>query len=332
MSTLRLAHFATALIAALPALAVLAQEPGETWEVTTEMQVAGMSMPARTQQVCTPRDAPEDVPQGVPTQESCEMYDVRRTGASMSWKLRCAGDPPTSGSGEMHYPDKDNYSGQMQMKVGADEMQMKMRGKRLGTACDAGQVKRQIAAAQAQSARHIEETCRQGVETMAAYLFSGSGTAGIECPASYKEQYCARLSTEAGFDKVAGYGASGQTGGPYEMGPGAAAEVCGLPSAGAGSFEGIRADLCRTALAGESLVFLGRNCVAEGRDLAMRECAGRSYSSPVADKYRDFCTAYARHGALPAGDTGTAAARAPEAPKDSAIKAGKKALRGLIGF
>lgn len=332
MSTSRFARFAIAPLVALPILAALAQEPGETWEVTTEMQAAGMSMPANTQQVCSPKNAPADTPEGVPTQENCEVYDVQRTGTSMRWKIRCAGDPPTSGSGEMHYPDKDNYNGQMHMKVGGDEMQMKMRGRRLGTACDAGAVKKQVAAAQAQAAQSIEEVCRQGVETMAAYTFTG--TTGIACPAKYKDQYCAKLKTEAGFDKVAEYGAAGQAAGPYDTGPGAAAAVCGLSAVGAGSFEGIRAQLCAAALAGESsLVFLGRNCVAEGRDLAQRECAGRSFTSPVAERYRDFCTAYARHGALPtpAGATATATT-AEEAPKDSAIKAGKKALRGLIGF
>lgn len=220
-----------------------------------------MSMPARTQPVCSPKNAPADTPQGVPTQENCEEYDVQRTGTSLRWKLRCAGDPPASGSGEMHYPDKDHYSGQMRMKVGADEMQVKMRGKRLGTACDAGQVNKQIAAAQAQSAQHMEEVCRNGVEAMSAYAFTG--TAGIDCPARYKDQYCARLKSEAGFDRVAEHGAAGQTAGPYDSGPGAAASVC----------------------------------------------------------------------ALPAGDPGAATApQAPEAPKDPVIKAGKKALRGLIGF
>lgn len=331
MSTPRLARFATALIAALPALAALAQEPGETWEITTEVQAAGMSMPANTQQVCSPKNAGEDTPQGVPTQENCEVYDVQRTGTSMRWKLRCTGDPPTSGTGEMHYPDKDNYNGRMQMKVGGDEMQMKMRGKRLGTACDAGAVKKQVAAAQAQSAQYVEEACRNGVDAMTAYTFAG--TTGIACPAKYKDQYCARLQTEAGFDKVAEYGTAGQAAGPYDVGPGAATSVCGLSAAGAGSFEALRSQLCSAALGGESLVFLGRNCVAEGRDLAVRECAGRGFTSPVAEKYRDFCSAYARHGALPAGDAAAAAApQGEEAPKDSAVKAGKKALRGLLGF
>jgi hypothetical protein len=282
--------------------------------------------------VCSPTNAPQDTPQGVPTQDNCEVYDVQRTGTTMRWKVRCTGDPPTTGTGEMHYPDRNNYNGEMQMKVGGDEMLMKMRGRRTGAACDAGAVKKQVAAAQAQSAQQLEQVCRNGVESMAAYTFTG--TTGIECPASYREQYCARLKTEAGFDKVAEYGTAGQPAGPYDSGPGAAASVCGLSATGAGSFEGLRGQLCSAALSGESLVFLGRNCVAEGRDLAVRECAGRGFTSPVAEKYRDFCSAYARHGALPAGDAAAAASTQGEdaAPKDSAVKAGKKALRGLLGF
>lgn len=321
-------HMAAVLLTALPCLPSLAGEPGETWEITSEMQAAGMSLPATTQQICSPKDA-ADEPQGIPTQENCELYDVQHSGSTTSWKMRCKGDPPTSGSGKMTYSGKDSYRGEMHMTVGSDEMHMKMSGRRLGTACDAGRIKRQVAAAQAQSAQYQDQFCKSGVDAMTAYTFTGAS--GIQCAPGFKNQYCANLKTESGYDKVADMEASAQ--GPAQLRSDltAAASLCGLPAAGAGSLASIRGGLCAQALAGESLVFLGRNCEVEGRELALRECAGRGYSSPVAPKYREFCEAYARHGALPAAAAGEAATT-PDNPRDSAIKAGKKALRGLIGF
>ncbi len=317
---------ARALLSTLLCAPALANEPGELWEVTTEMQAAGMSMPANTRQVCTPVAAANE-PQGIPDAENCETYDVQRAGSTLSWKMRCSGKPPTTGTGEMTYSGRDSYRGEMRMKVDGDEMLMKLSGRRLGKACDAGKVKRQIAAAQAGNAQYIEQACRAGVDAMTAYTFTGA--TGLQCDAKYKDQYCAALRTEAGYDKVADMGATVQ--GPPQMRAdlGAAGTLCGMPTSGASSLESIRAGLCRNALAKESLVFLGRNCRDEGRDLAMRECAGRNYTTPVAPKYAEFCNAYARHNALPE----TAGATPPPGnPKDSAIKAGKKALRGLIGF
>src|SRR4029078_4139970 len=48
------------LAAPLPVLAAEpstgAKEPGDLWETTTEMQMMGMSMPARTSRQCAPRE------------------------------------------------------------------------------------------------------------------------------------------------------------------------------------------------------------------------------------------------------------------------------------
>ncbi|MGE0582715.1 MAG: DUF3617 domain-containing protein [Steroidobacteraceae bacterium] len=314
------------LLATLACARVVAQEPGELWEVTSEMEAAGMSMPATTQQVCSPKNA-ADEPQGVPASEDCKMYDVQRSGDTLRWKMRCTGSPPTTGSGEMTYSGKDSYRGEMRMQVGGDAMRMKMNGRRLGKACDAGKLKRQVAAAQAESAQYLEQVCQAGVDGMTAYTFTGA--TGVQCDPKYKGQYCAALKTETGYDKVADMESTVQ--GPPQMRAdlGAATALCGLPATGAGSLESVRSGLCRNALAKESLVFLGRNCRDEGKDLALRECAGRNYTSPVAPKYVEFCNAYARHNALPQ-EAGASAS--PESPRDSAIKAGKKALRGLIGF
>lgn len=333
--TLRLTAFCALGIAlATTSLSAYAQatEPGEIWEITTEMQMAGMSMPANKQQVCSPKNKPEA--QGLPDNKDnqCEMYDLKTTGSTTSWKMRCQGNPPTTGNAEITYQGKESYRGQMAMKTGSDEMTMKMAGRRVGTACDAGAVKKQVAAIQAESAKTMEAQCKGAVDSMAPYYFTASSP--YKCDAKYKKQFCDRVKTEDGYDKIAPTldPKVAQSMGGMGMDAAQLGTLCGL------SVETTRVELCNKALASESLVFVGRNCPAEGKDLAVRECAGRGYTTPVAKKYADFCSAYARHGLLagqaPAGDAAAEAAK-PQTPGQKAgdaIDAGKKKLRSIMGF
>lgn len=334
LRTTRLTACALGLALATASLAVRAQatEPGELWEITTEMQMAGMSMPANKQQVCSPKNKPEA--QGIPDNKDsqCETYDMKTSGSTTSWKMRCPGPPPTSGNAEITYQGKDAYRGQMAMKTGSDEMTMKMAGRRLGTACDAGAVKKQVAAIQAQSAKAMDDQCKGAVESMSPYFFSASSP--YKCDPKYKAQFCARVKTEDGYDKIAPTldPKVAQSMGGMALDATQLGALCGL------SVETTRVELCNKALASESLVFVGRNCPTEGKDLAVRECAGRGYTTPVAKKYVEFCSAYARHGLLagqaPAGDAAAEAAKpqTPASKAGDAIDAGKKKLRSIIGF
>jgi hypothetical protein len=78
--------------------------------------------------------------------------------------------------------------------------------------------------------------------------------------------------------------------------------------------------------------------------VVLRECAGRNFSSPPAEKYRSFCSSAAQNdptlaaagrarktsNAAPA-DGGSADAPAATSPKQDAIDKGKQLLRGLFG-
>ncbi|MBV6418445.1 MAG: hypothetical protein CMLOHMNK_03309 [Steroidobacteraceae bacterium] len=242
-------------------LPAIAAEPGELWEVTSEMQAAGLKTPPTTQQICAPKDRTNE-PRAVPATENCEMYDVRHARDTTRWKVRCTGDPPSSGTGEMTYDGKDRYHGTMRMMVGGDAMLMSMNGRRLGTACDVGQARRGMDIAIAGDAEYEDRACQAGVEAMTAYTFTGA--TGLRCAPIYRQQYCAALRTEQGFDKVAALGATAN--GPPELRGdfGAAGALCGLPATGADSIESIRAKLCAQALAKESLEFLRRQCPGEG--------------------------------------------------------------------
>lgn len=309
--------------------AAFANEPGEMWEITNSMEMSGMSMPARTNQVCQAiNPANRQVP-GANDAEDCKLIDHKVVGSTTKWTASC-------GTGEITYDGNKSFHGVMNVNHDGERMTMKMSGRNLGTACDADAVRKQANAAMAQGAAMLDQTCKSAVDSMAAYTLDPQS--GMQCDPKYTKQFCERLRTEAGYDKFAqqvDFNSAANT----PMSPSHAASLCGLAVTGANSIDSVRAGLCSSALASESLNFLGRNCAPEGKALAMRECAGRGFTTPVADKYKDFCTAYARHGLLagapPSGDDAAANPAAPAQPEtktDTAIKAGKKALKGLIGF
>jgi hypothetical protein len=129
-----------ALTAAALAIAgtIVAQGPRRDgrWQVTIEMQMAGMTMPPQTATQCiTPEDAKDPqkaMPQGGrgATPGDCKISDYKVDGNKVTWSMSCARDK-MSGSGEFLYSG-DTYTGIMKMSAEGQEMTMKYSGKRLG--------------------------------------------------------------------------------------------------------------------------------------------------------------------------------------------------------
>lgn len=116
-------------------------EPGETWEVTSKAEVAGMPgmMPASTMTVCQAKASGPD-PQRMQEDKNCKISDVKNSGSKVTWKVRCKGDgQDLTGSGEIT-SSKSSYQGTMQMSGTSDGEKMSMKvnysGKRIGQACD----------------------------------------------------------------------------------------------------------------------------------------------------------------------------------------------------
>ena len=305
-------------------------EPGDLWEVTTEMKIAGMEgmhMPPRTQKVCSPKQS--DQPAGIPKPENndCEMYDLQRAGGKVSWKMRCTGKHAASGSGEMNYQGKDSYNGVMKMSADGRDMEMHMNGHRVGD-CDAAEQRRQVdkikadaAKAQTQAAQYKEQMCASAVDNMLyAQLRAESG---LNCDPKYKLDFCKRYVTEDGYNTLASRGDQPippSTEPPLqEIGT-----VCGAKP------EVVLGNLCANADKTESLVFLARHCPTQAQPIAQRECAGRGYTTPPAAKYRDFCSNYAGK-LLATGSDASSAAPNPAEKKETSLDKGKKALQGLFG-
>lgn len=314
----RIAWMATGAATALffmASAAAQSREPGDLWEVTTEMQAQGMAIPATTSQACQPRNWTEPPGSG-DMDKNCKVLDFKTAGNSTSWKIRCEGSNPMTGSGEITRQGKDAYSGVMRMTGKEGEMTMKMRGRRIGD-CDAGEVKRQIAAAEAAGARQMAQVCAEGARNMQTPLFVGADAA-CKDPKD-KDAFCRGLRTESGFAVAGVQGVERSR----------AAAYCGTTEAA------LRDELCVAAERNRSFKFLGENCPAQAQALGQRECAGRSYTA-LSAQYRDFCTQYARSTMAPGGPAAAAApATQPAGAAPSAtdvINEGAKALKGILGF
>jgi hypothetical protein len=327
--------------AAAPARAAApAAEPGESWEVTTSMAMAGMAMPPQTRTVCKP--ARDDKPPVGDNDGRCEMQDYKRSGNTVSWKMKCAGGRNGgggTGTGELTYQGRDAYSGTMSFASEGQVMTMKLAGKRVGT-CDVGaqrrQVEGQVAAIQQQSAEAVAQACAGAVSNLQPSLLGAESS--LHCDAKYRTNFCQRLQSQEGYARLADLRQAAAAGGAKGDDPlTEGARLCGVDSAA------VHQRLCKQAEEQESLDFLGHTCVGDGRfgqAIIARECVGRDFTSPPAPKYRSFCAAAGNKGAVKrgAGAAPAASAAAPAASSEDpaakaakdAVNKGKDLLKGLF--
>jgi hypothetical protein len=231
--------------------------------------------------------------------------------------VRC---PQGSGTGEMIYEGKDSYTSKMTMTTEGQTMTMLTRGRKVG-ACDASVVKKQVAAAQAQATAGMAQACASMVDTMMP-----ANLETYQCEPRYKQELCRKLETKAGFAAVAPRQATGNAALDSATLP-EVARACGVDA------EGLRARLCGDANRSEDLEFLASSCPAQAQVIAQRECAGRSFTTPAAPRYRDFCGSYARatmQGG--SGDDASSGGDATGAPAGEAVREGAKRLKGMLGF
>lgn len=320
-----LASFAI-LLALAPARAVAAspgREPGTYWEHTAEMQMGGFAMPPQTQKVCMPKASWQEPPKAG-QDDSCKITDVKRTASRMSWKMECRDG--MKGAGEMtHSPDA--FSGTITMRGDGQDMRMKVKGRRLGGDCDAGELKRQVAeaqqaadAAQAEHARGLEAACEDAAESMHLMMFV-SPIKGVppQCPDATR--FCARLETREGL-------AAFRQGSEEDGARASAGKLCKKDLAA------IEAKLCGATAKdlergkradAASLEFVFASCPDQAKALAKRECAGRKFTA-LPPAQRDFCIRWAQ-GNLEADAQPEPVEEAPS-PAD-AVKS--RIIKGIFG-
>ena len=294
-----------ALAALLMPFASQAADNGELWEVTTQMNMAGMpaGMGTQTHQVCNEKSA-ERKPV-IPARENCKVTDYRESGNRVTISVTCP--EGTSVIEQTFNAARTEYKGTMKMKTRDGDMTMNMAGRKLGS-CDAQQAQKardqqqaatrqkmqqaqaQSAAAFAQMSANQVAQCEEAVQTMDARKLGIYGTcdgqeeycktmrsqdvykdATPKCTAS-RAEYCRRFQTMDGFLKA--------------RGDEQAAKMCNV------SVEKVKAAQCPQAGKTENLDFLLSFCTEEARAVAKSHCAGREYTSRVQDKYTSYCAAY----------------------------------------
>jgi hypothetical protein len=204
------------------------------------------------------------------------------------------------------------------MRSADGEMLMKMRGKKLGTPCDAATIKRQMAVVQAETAASIAENCRSAAKDMHVWAFTGAQT---QCKdAADISILCERAATRNGVASFLRQTESTRT----DLGV-----LCKR------DFSVMKSQACAVAAKDEKgcktdadkvlLNFIGDACPPQSLVIAQRECAGRTYTDLNDSCYYSFCTSYAAN--LLAQDKKPAAKKpkAEDAPED-AVRKGVKSL------
>jgi hypothetical protein len=360
--------FTAALAAALGLpLASSAAGQDELWEITSQMNMAGMpaGMGAQTSRICQDKDPSKHKVQG--QNENCKVIDAKQSGNRSTTTVKC---PDSTMVIEHTYnAARTEFKGTMKSTGGQGDMTVTMSGRKVGS-CDAQQARQESAAQQAKVQSTMDKVaadtkrrndeqikqCAVAVDTMdmsklGLYARCGqnpeicktmAGTPGGKevtdsCTARQTE-FCKRYQTEAGFIRA--------------KADRNAAQMCGV------SVDQIKASLCPRAAQSESLVFLGRYCPVEAKPVAQQHCAGRDFTAMRAnrgagDKYSAFCYAYLSNSQLETVETESAPSRAaagrskpadaaaakpadaPTAsPKDAVsegVTQGINKLRGLFG-
>jgi len=309
----------------VPALAVAAPpavptEPGVEWENTVEMQMSGFSMPAQTTKSCIPKKGMTEPP-GAGRDDKCKTSNVRNDGRKMSWSMTCEGKEKMSGEGEITQT-ADGYEGKMTMRSADGEMLMKMRGKKLGTPCDAATIKRQMVAVQAEAAAAVAQNCREMAQQMTVAGFTGSNTM-CKDPADVAI-LCERAATRDGVASFLRQPESTRS----DLGALCKQDFSVMKSKACAGAARDADKGCKTDAGLAALAFVGNACPAETQPIAQRECAGRTYTDLHESCYYSFCTSYAADLL----DKGKKPAAAPAAPQDSAQDAAKRAVKSLLPF
>jgi len=343
-----------------PAASKPAAAPGKTgdmWDVTSQVAIEGMPMrmPAQTHQVCAPKSWNEP-PGAQSAGENCQVSDVHSTGSKTTWKMKCT-SPDMTGEGEVTRTSPDAYTGSIKMASSDGNITIKLSGKRTGE-CDykdTSMTPAQSAAASqkldADLAKMQAEGCKGLAEGLQLQMLKMHGS-GCDDPATQemfckkafspegtkelmgrpdtmtgytlkesldfcsgspgKAAYCGQFNTPAGYVQFASAGTGQGTPQATLM------AFCGLSAA---QVDEDRQKICKTITGLSEPIFLAKYCPAEAKQLAEKECAGRSFTGAAPTPYKEFCSTYAMQQA-------SQPAPAAEA-EDTKGKKTKKFLKGL---
>jgi hypothetical protein len=342
-------RFLAAVLLAV-AFAAQAQNNGELWEISSQMNIPGMpaGMGAQTQRVC-PGDDPERRAKEDKNQKDCKVTDKKQTATRLQVTMVCKQGTMTidqqynaartefKGSIKVNTKDGDMTMNTTGRKVGACNVQQanKEREKELQDKADAfkkehAALMAQGAAAQKQAIDAQIKQCGTALENM---QYSGFGMHGVcykKTDANCKANRDAsnQLSPEVAKTcnaRVEEFCKRYQTQEGFLKAKASenAAQMCGVTTAS------IKAAQCPKAAQGGSLAFLGAYCPVEAKPIAQEHCAGRDYTSKMGGKYARFCEYYLANNEFEKPQR-SAAERTTDQVKQGVSK-GIDKLKGLFG-
>jgi len=271
--------------------AAAAQEPGEPWETTMKMEMAGgMSMPEQTQRICRPKGKTEEA--GMPPMDDrCKLVESKQVGNKHVFKMRCEDganrytmDGETQGSSE-------SYRGRMHMVGTMDgekvDMVQTFSGKKLPGSCTVEDPMKQYKSV-------LAGECRKAMDKMEFAMFTMDNA---PC-ADQKAEFCGKVEKKLQeLRDPARYREEGTRPETAEM-----ARGCGQDLAA------IKREACSRSVGAKDWSFVASQCEEEGRALAKQHCEGRDYTAAMSTPYAPICS---RYMARPKGRDYTAAATAP---------------------
>ncbi|HJU38387.1 MAG TPA: DUF3617 family protein [Tahibacter sp.] len=314
--------------------AVAAPDSGDRYKVNVTMQMAGMSMPGSSTEVCTARDQAVSE-QSIPKDKNCDVQNFRVDGAKASYRIVCTGKNAMTGDGEMETLP-GGFRGKIRAEVEGQTMTMNYEGKRIG-GCDYA-----TESPEAQGRAITAKMCEAQLTSIVSHtMYLGPKAA---CP-TYKAKFCANV--KRAVDETTDPARFAETDRTYGAAFWQAAEGCG------GSRAAILAKACTSAGSGGNLDFVGdhcpdlvpqhcasadpnrngrflvRHCADRARTLAAQQCEGRGYTAMQSSPYRGFCNSYAAER-LNARNADAAQAASEEAAAPAAEPAKKPSFRDRL--
>jgi hypothetical protein len=321
-----------------PRTFVAGSGPDDMWEVTTKTEMAGMSMPGQTQQICI-RKGRNVGEASVPRQDDCKVTEMKTSGNKTTFAMECQGQEPMTIRGETS-ATPSSFDSRMSMKgtkKGSDlEMTMASSGRKIGACTD--QSEQVVANAKAQGQAEIAKVCADASDKF-HYQFFAQG----QLCEGHRKQFCDRITGLApGMMKSAGFRAAVEK-------PGMDAVRGSFDACAAGSqrldFDATARAACGDAVATRDWGFLGIGvCDAQVMEVAPSQCTGRDYYK-VDRSLVPLCNRYAMlsrgRGGQPMQAVQPVQSGQPmqpaqpaqaEAQKPDAVKQGIDAVRKLLPF
>lgn len=340
------------ILGLLLASTTLAAGKDGLWEVTSKMEMEGMSempkgfsipgMPggAIKQTICLADGKKYERDD----QKGCKVLEQRQSGRKSFTKLKCKEGTMTI---EHENISKDHWRSKLVM-TGEDAMTAYTEGKRIGN-CDAGkegnmsrETQKLLDDAAVDTKRSAAQMAKDCQETVAKWpsqnpfasydwmaearkkLIADTKGADMrmvnsthpdvpQC-ATAKVDYCTKIKSTRGSREAYHAAASRNKAGLNESFP-----YCGVDGAA------ILSGHCKAALAASSIEFIVEYCPAERKVLSDKYCVGRDYTS-LDPKLQPVCLTRAGN------KSGRGYTAAHGSGKIDAVEEGVKALKGLFGF